>query len=392
MTTSTEPTRAFCYRCFKPARVCVCALLPQVGNHTPVHILQHPREKHRPIGTVRFAALGLQQCDVEVHAPWSGEPCRLPDRLPAGAAVLFPSAKARAVETLPVHERPTALVVLDGTWHQVNAVVRANPWLDDLPHVFLAAPAPTRYRIRAEPQIHYVSTLEAIVATLRALEPETRGFDELLRAFDAMIDTQVAYVGRGERRCKVPRAKRPPHLPDALTDLPDHHLLVHVDTVGARGAFRPIHVCAWRLATGERFECLASDDPASEAAKLRYLDLPAGAWAAAVPSSELHRRWQAFLQAGDVAVVWTQRAIQLLAMPANTVQLKATWCNLEHRHAGHLGDVLRQCGLRADPSPFLGELGRQMGELAALRRWVLQNAATALPPEAGGVAPRHSYP
>ncbi len=374
LTTTADSIRAFCYRCFKPARVCVCALLPRVANCTPVYILQHPRERNRPIGTVRFAALGLQHCEVEVHAPWSNEPSQLRDRLPAGTAVLFPSAKARAVESLQPAERPGALLVLDGTWHQVKAVVRANPWLNDLPHVYLAAPTPTRYRIRAEPQIHYVSTLEAIVATLHALEPDTPGFDELLRAFDAMIDTQVAHVGQGQRRFKVPRVRPPVHVPATLAQSPERHVLVHVDTVGARGAFRPIHVCAWRLATDERFECLVSDDPASEAAKLPYLDLPEGAWAAAVPSGELQRRWQAFLQPDDVAVVWTQRAIHLLAMPAETQQLKAIWCNLAHRQAGHLGDVLRERGLQPLAAPFLGELGRQMGQMAALRQWLVTAA------------------
>lgn len=354
--------------------MCICALLPQVANRTRVRILQHPREKNRPIGTVRFAKLGLEHCDVDVHVPWSGQPSTLAQRLSPGTAVLFPSPKARAVETLQPHERPSELLVLDGTWNQVKALVRANPWLEELPHVYLAAPEPSRYRIRAEPQIHYVSTLEAIVATLQALEPETQGFDALLQAFVAMIDTQVSYEGTGERRFLAPKAKRPPHLPVELTAKPDQHLLVHLDTVGQRGSPRPIHVCAWRLATGERFECLVTGDPATEVHKIAYLDLPAGVWETAVPPEELRRRWEAFLQPSDVAVVWSQRALYLLQMPAETLQLKAAWCNLEHRSAGHLTLALQDRGIEREDAPFYGEVGRQMGELAALRRWLLAQA------------------
>ena len=373
--------RAFCYRCHKPERVCICGLLPQVANRTQVHILQHPREKNRPIGTVRFAMLGLQRCVVEVHAPWSEQPSPLRQRLSAGAAVLFPSAKARAVETMAAGERPSELIVLDGTWNQVKAVVRANPWLNDLPHVFLATPEPSRYRIRAEPQIHYVSTLEAIVATLQALEPETRGFAGLLQAFDAMIDTQVAYAGTGERRFKQARAARPPHIPAVLSEKPEQHLLVHLDTVGQRGATRPIHVCAWRLATGEHFECLICSDPPSEARKLPFLDLPQDAWQTAVCPEQFALLWRAFVRHDDVAVVWSQRALDLSPMPAEVLQLKAVWCNLEHRKAGHLTDALQQLGIERDPGPFWGEVGRQMGELLALRRWLLALA------QRGHVAP-----
>ncbi len=366
--------RAFCYRCWKPERVCVCQSLPQLANRTPVVILQHPREKNRPIGTVRFAKLGLQRCEVEVYAPWSGQPSTLPARLSPGVAVLFPSPKARAVESLAPEERPTQLLVLDGTWNQVNALVRANPWLEELPHVTLEAPAPSRYRIRAEPQVHYVSTLEAIVATLRALEPDTLGFDELLAAFDAMIDTQITYGGTGEKRFKQRRARRPPSPAAELMAQADRHVLVHLDTVGPRGAARPIHVCAWRLQTNESLEVLLTSDPQGETPKLPYLDLPPGAWETAVSPEEFLRQWQAFLRPGDVAVVWSQRALNLLPMPEATVQLKAAWCNRDHRKAGHLGDALESLAITADPTGFMGEVGRQVGQMAALRRWLLGQA------------------
>lgn len=203
----TQP-RDFCYRCFKPSSVCICALVPLVANRTRVHILQHPRERNRPIGTVRFARLGLARCTVEINAPGSGEPSVLASKPPAGAALLFPSPHARAVESLPAAERPTTLIVLDGTWHHVRKLVLNNPWLDTLPHLYLESPEPSRYRIRREPKVHYLSTLEAILATLAYLEPETVGFDGLLRAFDAMIDAQVEHSHEGSYRRRPRKRNR----------------------------------------------------------------------------------------------------------------------------------------------------------------------------------------
>ncbi len=192
--------RAYCYRCFKPASVCICALLPLVANQTHVHILQHPRERHRPIGTVRFAQLGLQRCQVEVNAPWTCVPSVLASAPPSGTALLFPSGHAQALERLPPDQLPTTLVVLDGTWNHVKGLLWNNPWLHALPHVCLAMPTPSRYRIRAEPKVHYLSTLEAIVAALQVLEPETVGLAQLLLAFDAMIDKQIACAATSPTR------------------------------------------------------------------------------------------------------------------------------------------------------------------------------------------------
>ena len=91
--------------------MCICAALPHVANRTHVHVLQHPRESHCPIGTVRFAELGLERCTVEVHVPWSGEPSLLAQKRPPRTALLFPSPHAQAVEDLPPEERPDGRLV-----------------------------------------------------------------------------------------------------------------------------------------------------------------------------------------------------------------------------------------------------------------------------------------
>src|ERR1700712_753983 len=61
--------RAVCYRCFKAQLTCICARLPSVDNRTQVLVLQHPRERLHPIGTARFAQLGLQHSAL--HVAWN---------------------------------------------------------------------------------------------------------------------------------------------------------------------------------------------------------------------------------------------------------------------------------------------------------------------------------
>jgi hypothetical protein len=352
--------------------------LPRVSNATHVHILQHPRERNRPIGTVRFAHLGLTRCEVEVNRPWTGKPSILAENPPPGAALLFPSASARAIETLPPAERPTTLIVLDGTWHQVKALVRNNQWLEALPHVCLAEPAPSRYRIRAEPQADYISTLEAIVATLVHLEPDTTGFEELLQAFDTMIDVQierslVRKVRRPTRRAALAQPSGQRALPTLLSHHPENHVLLHIETIGGHASAQPIQVCAWRPGSEARFECLIAHEPLADARKCHRLGVSAEAFATAVSEDEFWRRWAEFTRADDVFLAWNQRSLDALGQPERAVLLKAAWCNLERRRAGHLADVLAGHGLQRESMDFLGNAGAHMGEARAVRRWLLED-------------------
>ena len=192
--------RVRCFTCWKPESHCLCGRVPRVANRTHVTILQHPRERFHAIGTARIARLGLEQVALHVPSAPVTRSLFVDARPPGAAGLLFPGPDARELATLAPGERPDALVVLDGTWGQARKLYRANPWLDALPRYALAPALPTNYRIRRAPRASYVSTIEAIVAALRIVEPETPGLDGLLAAFDAMIDAQAAYSHRAPRR------------------------------------------------------------------------------------------------------------------------------------------------------------------------------------------------
>ena len=364
-----EP-RAFCYRCFKPAALCICDRLERVDNRIHVHIIQHPREQRCAIGTARFAHLGLARCVVEANAPATGVPSSLASSPPLGAALLFPSEDAQPVETLSREDRPSALIVLDGTWGQAAALYRNNPWLEALPHLRLAEPEPTRYRIRSEPKRHCISTIEAIVSALRVLEPETQGIGALLDAFDAMIDDQVEYASarqspRAQTRARIQRDP----VPALLREHPERHVVVHVEAIGTRPPMRPIQICAQRLVTGERFECLVTPDDQAAVDKASHLGWGPNALKRAVGDETLRRRWARFRRDDDVLMAWSQR----------TVQLKAEYCNLTHsRVGGGLADVVERHRLRPEETPFDGRAGLEMGQAIAIVAYLRSRPARAV--------------
>src|SRR5690606_24408887 len=86
------------------------------------------------------------------------------------------------------------LIVPDGTWRKARKIVHANPVLASLPRWQLPAGEPSRYRVRKTNEAAAVSTIEAIVRTLSALEPD-QDFHPLLKPFDALIEQQIAAMG-----------------------------------------------------------------------------------------------------------------------------------------------------------------------------------------------------
>src|SRR5690606_3295960 len=123
---------------------------PRIEPRTGLTVLQHPRERRHSIGTARFVELGL---GGRIHCPVHTDrtlACR--PELPEGAALLYPGEGSRDLAELAPEERPQHLVILDGTWNHAKRLWRANPWLEDLPHVRINPAEPSRYRIRREPE------------------------------------------------------------------------------------------------------------------------------------------------------------------------------------------------------------------------------------------------
>ncbi|MBP6018598.1 MAG: DTW domain-containing protein [Burkholderiaceae bacterium] len=187
-------SRPRCERCLRPVSHCLCAHVSRVSNRTHVLILQHPDEHKHPLNTGRLAALGLQRAQLLVgeHFP------QLTELLLTytSAFLLFPGDNAQAPQPLdPGSADDTRLLVVpDGTWRKARQVLAANPLLNTLPRLSLATGAPSTYRVRNTSQAAAVSTIEAIVRTLSALEPE-QDFSPVLQPFDVMVEQQIQAMG-----------------------------------------------------------------------------------------------------------------------------------------------------------------------------------------------------
>lgn len=184
-------SRARCPSCERPLTHCLCALIPRLDNRTRVLLLQHPSEVGHALNTARLAVLGLANAELRVGEDFSDLDLSAWD-----AWLLFPGDTAVPLAELAARpvDKPRLLVVPDGTWRKARKLLHLNPSLAALPRVVLPDGLTSRYRLRKAPAEGALSTIEAVVHALDALDaPQSHA--ELLRPFEALIDGQIAAMG-----------------------------------------------------------------------------------------------------------------------------------------------------------------------------------------------------
>ncbi|WP_367863620.1 tRNA-uridine aminocarboxypropyltransferase [Pseudomonas guariconensis] len=188
-------SRPRCARCQRPLDHCLCPLIPSLDSRTRVVLLQHPSEVSHALNTARLAALGLVNAELRVGEVFDDLPALLatPGYRPV---LLFPGEQAQVLSAYEIaDDTPLLLIVPDGTWRKARKLLYLNPLLDALPRVTLGQVPPSRYRLRKAPEPGALSTIEAVVEALNALEGAGR-FDALCRPFDALIEGQIKAMGR----------------------------------------------------------------------------------------------------------------------------------------------------------------------------------------------------
>ena len=362
-----------CYGCFRPKGDCFCALIPVIDNETDVLILQHVRERFHRFNTARIVHRALRNSILLVDQTERLAAAPLP--LGRRVGLLYPGPGATLLSDLQWNERPEQLVILDGTWNHVKTLARDIPALHDLPRYRLAPASPGRYRIRREPNATSLSTLEATVAALRVLEPDTPGLDQLLDAFDSMIDRQLAHPKEvlGWRRNRR-RNRTPLNIPRALIGDPDDVVVAYGESAaGERGrkpvGRPPVYWVAERLGTGERFTSAIKPESPLKDSFLAHLELTEGDYAAALSHDEFRASWATFLRPGDTLAVYAQSTLRLLehigGESAKCLVLKSVGFNPDGQH-GTLDELLAAQGLASVPARHPGRAGKRLANAVVL--------------------------
>ncbi|MFK7926866.1 MAG: tRNA-uridine aminocarboxypropyltransferase [Myxococcota bacterium] len=378
----SEPTaRTTCWTCRKPTALCLCAQIPKVHNKTPIVVLQHRKERNHPLGTARFIRLGLARQAQHFLLGQNG--ASEPVDLPEGAALLYPSDDAVDLAGLDPAEAPTALVILDATWPLAHQLYRDNPWIRALPHVRITPAAPSRYRIRPEPQPDYVSTLEAALGALLALEPELEGVEALLSSFDQMIDAQIAAADHKGR----PRPRRLRRRPSRTfpAELEQTDAVVAYIEPGPRESGdtqEPIHWAAVRGSDGAAFDRVVQASPPPNPRFWRSLDLDESCLDAQDFQS-IEVDFRAFIGEATTVFCWnrtTHDFVQQRWPDLTVMRLKPVWTNhLRTRFVSHLEEIVAGLSLEIPELSIRGRAGERLALSLAMTRHLRALRGAAYP-------------
>lgn len=353
--------RDTCERCRRPAVGCYCAHVTPIDTRTRLVLLQHPRERDVAIGTAHMASLCLRNSELHVGVDWSqSQPlARALSDAERPPILLYPGEGSIDIVAEPP-PGPVTLVVVDGTWAQTKKVVRTNPVLARLPRYAFVPPTPSEYRIRKEPNLASVATIEALVHALSALEGDTSRFDTLLAPFRAMIDFQIscqnqfhaARVRHARHRAR-PRRMRVPHV---LTDRPGDIVCVTAEAnswpYGMRADGYVDELLLWaahRPATGETLSFVVAPRGELAPSTTLHTKIDAATLHAGGTLEELHARWRAFTRETDVICAWGRYETDLFLasggwLPPGSLDLRNVARDVTGGLVGSLADYRERFG------------------------------------------------
>jgi len=385
-------SRPTCLRCRRPVSACWCGELTPLETATRVVFLQHPRESRVAIGTARIAHLGLAGSEIHEGVEFAGN-ARVNELVAKrGTALLFPGEGAISPGALD--RPPETLLVIDGTWPQARKMVALNPVLRALPRIGFVPRRPGNYRIRREPAEHCVATVEAVVEVLAALEGDDSRFAPLLRAFESMVDRQIAAAGArvGPPRRRLKPAGpwwESPTMPDLESLWP--HLVViageanaHRLGSGVPGLPEMIQLAAVRPATGETFNAfLAPRRPLAPGAA-HHLEVPREDLLGGRPVDAVLAEWRRFLRPEDRLVGWGGFGWELLAQEGwrpehEPIDLRLVAAHRLKRRPGAPDTAAAAIGADlGGPSLAPGRAGRALRAMAAFAVQLLKEKRAGL--------------
>ena len=396
----SEPASTRCFQCFRPQSQCYCGLIPRIQNETEIILVQHVSERDHPFNTARMVRAALDRTKLVC-----GNSERLVDAnlgLGDSVGLLYPSNTAITLANIPENERPSQIVVIDGTWPQAKALVRDLPQLRSLPHYQLLPTEPGNYRIRLEPNDVSLSTLEAVVQALRELEPELTDLDKLVGAFETMVQRQLDHPKvKSSHYSGGRKSGRTLNIPACLINSQNSIVVAYGelecrdegltgDKVDSQRG--PLVWSAHRLGESvdpslANFESFIEPNRRLTNSFLAHLELSGEHFENWETVDQFRERWGDFLQDGDTLVVYHPSGIRMLehvnAKLENWITLKSiNFHNQESRRT--LSEFVNdECGMFELHLPHSGRAGARLSNSVKLVKYLREVALGNIKVERG---------
>ncbi|MBN1959641.1 MAG: DTW domain-containing protein [Deltaproteobacteria bacterium] len=377
-------TRQSCYHCNRPLFACICSTVPLVHNQTPIYLLQHPRERFHPLGSVRLVRLGLSQIHIDIYGKDFAHQRTWSHQTPSGAMLLYPGPKARELESLATHERPQSLVVIDGTWSQAKSIIKKTEFLATMPQISVRPKMPGLYRIRREPALHCMSTIEAIIAALQILEPKTEGLAQLLAAFTAMIEH---HIDLRQQRPYAPfrRIRLSPPKPFGIDKTTraqiNSSVIIYGEFIRTAVETNLLYWTAWRLRDHATFAAYINSTQYLDDFILHRMRISKDKIVSGISLTELQQKFAKFLTPNDIIAAWNKSILNIWKQYFSdtnrpSLLLKSIYCNQQHKSCGKLHDISARHNIAPEQTPFAGRAADYMGYTVAITKALAKNSIT----------------
>lgn len=382
--------RDMCFRCARPAHVCHCHTIPTIDNETELLLVQHIRERSHPFNTARMVKEAMTK--VVTVVDYAEAMPHYASQLHSNAALLYPSKSAKLFNDLTAEELPSQLVVLDGTWHHAKRLFKCWPALQRLPHYRLAPSDPGRYQIRLEPDEQSLSTVEAVVAAYKVLEPNLAGMDALLDSFQTMIANQLSHPSATYERSHAPR-KHKANIPRALLNDYERLVVAYGEAApGENGRWNkksdrpPVYWVAKRLATGEKFSRFIEPPVPIERKYMQHFELDANHFADSVKPEQFRQDWAQFSKTDDTLVVFNDNCSRMLqnvgCVCNNSIKLKSIEYDPDRKYSS-LRELFDDSDITTDPIEFAGRAGLRIRNaitlVELLRKQLIMSCTQSIP-------------
>ena len=181
-------SREYCKNCKKALKGCICEYVVPTSNENHITILRHHSEVKSIKGTALLLSLSLSNITLLDGEEFSAKDVIKDDM---DNYLLFPSENALSIDGEQFSKghdvkARSNFIFLDGTWKKAYKILQENPFLKELTHFFLEVQGRSSYSQVRKQKPGGVSTLEAVVLTLKKIEGETK-FKELESSFEEFI-------------------------------------------------------------------------------------------------------------------------------------------------------------------------------------------------------------
>lgn len=208
-----------CESCQLAEFACICPWRPALRTSVQFVLLMHSDEVFKPTNTGRLIADVLPG-QTHVYC-WSrtepdSELLALLTDIRRRCVLVFPAEVASSAShprevlyKLPVDDRVTTFILLDGTWKQSGRMFHLSRWMDGVPCIQLPDSLIRGYAVRKSHQEHYLSTAEAAALCLQMVGEQgvANALNDYFQLFNvhylATRASQPPEIGELHRRLKA---------------------------------------------------------------------------------------------------------------------------------------------------------------------------------------------